>query len=242
MAHHQHYLKVSSISLNSFLSYFAPHQTDNHSHNLFGRGRNKHSPLSHHINGRWIHGAALPSVPSSTYSLAELEGVKSSPMYRNSHFIHPWEPSRAFMSQRIWSVLKNSHFLRCEQKKLMVFLKLQTLEHVCSFTVCTLSVAIARRSKALGPVSVWGGLVLWLIGLSPHYRSCVIHPFCRGSQRTTRMLFLLFSLNFCGAVGKQQDLYSFQLIAALRDSTRKYVPKICLSQITNCSLSYVYVD
>lgn len=67
-------------------------------------------------------------------------------------------------------------------------------------------------------------------------------PLLQWEPKDNKNVVFVVSVNFCGAVGKQQDLYSFQLIAALRDSTKKYVPKISLSQITNCSLSYVYVD
>lgn len=174
-------------------------------------------------------------------------------MYRNSNCIHPCEPSRATaifgwssawsMSQLIWSVLKNSHFLHCVQKKLMVFLQAAnsrtSLQLYCLHIFC-----------AYGMTELWGhaGLFQYWVVSCCGWLACHIikimcdSPLLQWEPKDNKNVVFVVSVNFCGAVGKQQDLYSFQLIAALRDSAKKYVPKICLSQITNCSLSFVYVD
>lgn len=67
-------------------------------------------------------------------------------------------------------------------------------------------------------------------------------PFLQWEPKENKnVVFVVFFSTFCGAVEKQQDLYSFQLIAALRDSTKKYRHKIYLIQMRNCSLAYAYV-
>lgn len=101
-----------------------------------------------------------------------------------------------------------------------------------SLQLYSFSVPIIWQSKALrswGPKSVSGGLMLGLNGLSQHWHHIWSLPRCAAGAKGVKgccicgvfFFFLLLVL-----LGKQQDLCSFQLIAALRESAKKYLLKL----------------
>lgn len=117
------------------------------------------------------------------------------------------------------------------RKKTLPVLFLKALNLLWSLQLCCFADFL---SLSPGRAKLWGhegpfqyGVVECCGWMAYHIIEYHIWSTLCARQHKNVVFVVFFFSYFCGAMGKQQDLSSFHLIAALRDSAKKHLLKLC---------------
>lgn len=142
-----------------------------------------------------------------------------------------------------WSIYKNIGYVFIQPPPPIMFLK--ALNLLCSLQLCCQifwAYHLAEQSLGGGPISVWGGWMLWLNGLSHHWISHLIHPLCKAVQECCYLLCCFGGgvLTLAVLWGNSRTSPVFILLLLLEIQQRNISLNYASFKWTDCLLSYVY--